>query len=362
MPTTNSPSLELAAQLRKLTDTELQALLETRKVKESSVHDFFDLADALLDPESIQRALQQLDRPTLITIATLAASTTASVADAAAALSAGAGEPSTVTAHLLTAQNLALLSHSAEGSHLLGPVAVQLQKWPQLGLPSLDELKNTAPPAAGDTHNPHDRDHHDLLCAERAFATLSELGDLLAELQHEPARERERGGIAAADGRRLAASMNVVADRIGELLDLAQHAGLIAVDCGHWVATSASATWALSNSGERWAVLAHAWHGRLPASVRALLHERASALCGEELPHYLDWLFPAGGHEVHERLLGHLRDAQLLGIATADAPSRPGIALLRQEPGATVAMMALFPPEVAQVYLQHDLSIISPGP
>jgi hypothetical protein len=44
-------------------------------------------------------------------------------------------------------------------------------------------------------------------------------------------------------------------------------------------------------------------------------------------------------------------------------PSTPGAALLTDGPAPAAATMAqLFPPEVEQVYLQHDLSVVSPGP
>jgi hypothetical protein len=59
----------------------------------------------------------------------------------------------------------------------------------------------------------------------------------------------------------------------------------------------------------------------------------------------------------------YTRDAELLGITADNVPSTPGAALLASgADAAATAMAALFPPEVAQVYLQHDLSIVSPGP
>ncbi|WP_434318197.1 hypothetical protein [Leifsonia sp. P73] len=50
-------TLALAARLRALPDDKLTSLLRARPVRRAGVSDFFDLAEALLDPESVQRAL-----------------------------------------------------------------------------------------------------------------------------------------------------------------------------------------------------------------------------------------------------------------------------------------------------------------
>ena len=86
MPATDESALALAAQLRALSDAELSALLGAREVRGASIKDFFDLADALLDPDSIQLALGRLDRSALVTLATLSDSDTPVTAQDAAAL------------------------------------------------------------------------------------------------------------------------------------------------------------------------------------------------------------------------------------------------------------------------------------
>ena len=71
MPANNTSTLTLARRLRSLADPELRALLTAREVRDVGISDFFDLADALLDGASVQKALTRLDRPTLAAIGVL---------------------------------------------------------------------------------------------------------------------------------------------------------------------------------------------------------------------------------------------------------------------------------------------------
>jgi hypothetical protein len=57
------------------------------------------------------------------------------------------------------------------------------------------------------------------------------------------------------------------------------------------------------------------------------------------------------------------RDAELLGISAHQTTSTAGAAALAGDIDAAVATMrGVLPREVGQVYLQHDLTIVSPGP
>lgn len=333
MPASSDTALALAGQLRSLSDGQLAELLRDREVRGPGIRDFFDLADALLDPDSIQLALGRLDRPTL------------------ASLAAG-GTPA-------AAVRLALASETA----VHAPVAERLAAWPQLGLPGRDALASDPPPAALAPVSRTDARFTDTVAAERAFATTGSVAELLAALQHESARELARGGVALPDTKRLATSMGVELDAVGGLVEIAARAGLVALDTGRWLPTDPSAAWLVDSSDQRWALLAAAWLGRLPTDIRTILGQRARAAWGERLDEFVAWLFPAGGEWMHERVHVYTRDAELLGITAQLVPSTPGAVLLTDGPApAAVAMALLFPAEVDKVYLQHDLSIVSPGP
>ncbi|MWJ42421.1 hypothetical protein DOU18_12195, partial [Clavibacter michiganensis subsp. michiganensis] len=65
-------ALVLAARLRALDDAALAALVRDRHVDAARVADLFDLADALLAPDAVARALEQLDCTALAVLAVAA--------------------------------------------------------------------------------------------------------------------------------------------------------------------------------------------------------------------------------------------------------------------------------------------------
>jgi hypothetical protein len=366
MPASNDTALAFAGHLRSLTDERLVALLGARELRESGIKDFFDLADALLDPASIQQALARLDRPTLAALATVGELETASIPDAAAHLAAAGADTAALAAlpeHLAAAVELALAIETAGTFVVPTAVTRQLLEWPELGLPSRQELITEPAPTPLAPVSVVDARFTDTVAAERAFGTTTAIVELVSELQHESARELARGGIALPDSKRLAASMGVDIDEVVVLLEIASRAGLAARDSGRWMPTAASAPWLLDSSGDRWAALAGAWLERLPSDIRAILGRSAHATWGERLDDYASWLYPAGGEWMRDRVLAYTRDGELLGITANNQPSTPGVALLASgAAAASTAMAAQFPPEVDKVYLQPDLSVVSPGP
>lgn len=363
MPASNDSALVLAGQLRTLSDAALAELLTAREIRGTGIRDFFDLADALLDPAAIQHALGRLDRSTLATLAALGELGPVTEADAATHLTTLGADAALLPERLATAARLALLTQHLGRWVVPASVAEQLQLWPSLGLPSLHELVSLSAPAALSPVSGVDVKFTDHVASENAFQTTTSIAELIATLDLESARELARGGIALPDSKRLAAAMGVDLDRVSGLLDIASRAGLVALDSGRWMPAEASRTWMVDSSGERWALLATAWLERLPVDIRTILRERAHAVWGERLEEYVAWLFPAGDDWMRDRVRVYTRDAELLGITADNVPSTPGAALLASgADAAATAMAALFPPEVAQVYLQHDLSIVSPGP
>lgn len=363
MPASNDSALVLAGQLRTLSDAALAELLTAREIRGTGIRDFFDLADALLDPAAIQHALGRLDRSTLATLAALGELGPVTEADAATHLTTLGADAALLPERLATAARLALLTQHLGRWVVPASVAEQLQLWPSLGLPSLHELVSLSAPAALSPVSGVDVKFTDHVASENAFQTTTSIAELIATLDLESARELARGGIALPDSKRLAAAMGVDLDRVSGLLDIASRAGLVALDSGRWMPAEASRTWMVDSSGERWALLATAWLERLPVDIRTILRERAHAVWGERLEEYVAWLFPAGDDWMRDRVRVYTRDAELLGITADNVPSTPGAALLASgADAAATAMAALFPPEVAEVYLQHDLSIVSPGP
>jgi hypothetical protein len=100
----------------------------------------------------------------------------------------------------------------------------------------------------------------------------------------------------------------------------------------------------------------------LPFGVRRVLGSRSHAIWGEELRTYTRWYYPAGGEWMASRVAQCARDAELLGVTASGTSSTPGTLLLADDESAETVMTARFPLAVESVYLQHDLSIVAPGP
>lgn len=356
----SSTALALAARLRALSDDALVALLHERPVRESGIRDVFDLAEALLDPASLQAALTHLDRTALAALAALVLGE----ADADGIAVRTRRDPADVAAALDRLAALALVVE--EEGRITAPLelAAVLHGWPAHGLPSPEELVDAPPPAALEPVHGEDRAAADRAVGERAFAAVTAVGELVTCLEREPARLLQRGGIALPDWRRLIAATAAHDDAELELLlELAEGAGLAGPVDGAWRITPAAEEWARSSRVERWTALASGWLARVPRELQEQLRARAGARWGEGLLDYLDWLYPAGGDWLPERTRSVVRSAELLGIVGASVPSTAGSALLAEGADAAAsAVEALFPADVRQVYIQHDLSVIAPGP
>ncbi|MFC0680900.1 helicase-associated domain-containing protein [Lysobacter korlensis] len=357
MPASSTSALSLAARLRATDDTELARLLDARRIRDKRIDDFFDLADALLDRASIQHALSRLDRHTLAILAAAPRPTPLDDIVRRARVS----DPEDP---LRIARALALLDLDDERIvSVYDAVTEQLEAWPSLGLPSPAELLDEPPPPALEAVADADSRFLDRAASERAFATTTAVGELVTEVSVQPARELAKGGLALPDSKRLAVAMGAELHAVPAMLEIAERSQLVERGPGGWNAAESATQWLELPIVERWLRLAGSWLATLPAEIRALLAERPHAAWGEGLAQYLGWLFPAGGDWMRDRLTRYTRDAELLGITAQGTTTGPGAALLAEGVDAARArILPLLPPEVDRVYVQHDLTIVAPGP
>ncbi|MCL2515779.1 MAG: helicase-associated domain-containing protein, partial [Microbacteriaceae bacterium] len=344
-------TLTLASRLAALDDEALHALITLRLPLRPKIDDFFDLAEALLEHPAVQHALTGLDRPTLAVLAALATGETVDERDAATA------------ARLDALSSRALVEHTDDGWGAYEAVAERLLAWPHEGLPSPHQLLAETPPAALAAVVASDRDATDQLASERAFHSVTAFAELFGELERDPARELQKGGLSLPDGRRLAAVMAVPAEAVPVAVWLSERAGLVARDGSLWLTTDAAEHWLAGTTAERWQGLAATWLNAVPTSIRELLATRTHLPWGRALHDTLSWFYPASGEPLLRSVERFEASAELLGITAGELPSAAGAALLEDGPeAAATAMMSLLPPEVDKVYLQHDLTVVSPGP
>jgi hypothetical protein len=335
-----SDTLALAGRLQLLDDDALVALASTRLHDARGIKDFFDLADRLLDPASIDAALAALPRRTLAALAH--------------------PSPDTDAADLEPAARLFLTDGGAPGQ-ALDAVTRVLRSWPERGLPSADQLAHE--PAPDDTDRAQQRDTSDRMAAERAFTATAGIAELIHELRTMPVRELAKGGVAAPDAKRLLASLSIEANDLDALLRIARRAGLVTLEDLLWSATDEALPWLLKGSADRWIALATSWLDALADDIGEVLRSRSRRPWGADAQRTIAFLYPAGGDALRGRVAFVLDSAEYLGITANGYPGAAARALLDNttEPLSSVAA-ALLPAEVSNVYLQHDLTVIAPGP
>ncbi|WP_394552790.1 helicase-associated domain-containing protein [Agromyces sp. MMS24-JH15] len=366
--------LELAARLRTLRRGALATALSTREFDRTSVKDLFDLAEALLTPDSVDQALSRLDRPHL---AVLAAASEASngarltVQGVASELARLGASDRLVAAHaaLLTdlVDRLLVVVDDGEADgdgRVHVPTAVAARILPRLAhdLPSLDQLVALPPPVL----EPVDGVDHTLLArraAEAAYATIAATAELISALGIQPARELAKGGLSLPDSKRIAEATGLPLEEVPPLVHRAVEAGLVIRDGAYWLESDHGAEWALDGAEARWRLLAEQWRERIPPTLRELVGRRSETLSAAALRDDVTWLYPAGGRWLEEGLDRLVGEAEALGLAVSGEPIEATRLVLAGDVGAASAQLsAHFPRQVDRVYLQHDLSIVAPGP
>ncbi|GAA0997808.1 helicase-associated domain-containing protein [Subtercola frigoramans] len=340
-----SDTLALAGRLQTESDDALITLLTARNLSKRDLRDFFDLADALLSPDSVHEALSHLDRHTLGQIGT------------------GSVDTATATPALRAAFSLMLLVEEDGRFEPYDGVRSVLLAWPERGLPSIDELVSGVAPTSAAPPSLAAGAKTDEIAAERAFETTVAVTELATALQTAPARELAKGGLAVPDAKRLAAATGLAPEAMNSILRVSTIAGLTHREGASWFGSATAGEWMLQPLARRWGTLASAWLDALPPQIVDVLRSRLDSVWGEPLAEYLRWLYPAGGDELAEQIDEFTIDAERLGIAGLGLASAAGAALLQHgEEEATAALSPLLPAEVSTVYLQHDLTVVAPGP
>lgn len=360
MPATSAASLALAARLRELDDAALARVIRDRGIAPGGVRDAFDLAEALLDPAVIDRALAGLTRPTLAALATAIEQGSMLDLDTLAAhVDRGRDE---VRTDLAPAVDALLADLDGDELTVWPAVAEVLAGWPTRGLPAAAALRRAPAPPVLAPVDPVDRRALDRTAAEHAFGLATAAGELLHALIEAPARLLTRGGLALPEAKRLATAAGCTLDDLPPLVDLLERSGLVSGGSAALHVAEGEAQTARSVA-ERWRVLADGWLRALPPALVALLAERVDAPWSPALLDLITWLHPAGGDALLERLRVQGAQAERLGLVVEGRPSILGRTLVTAGADAAAEALApLLPPEVDKVYLQHDLTVVSPGP
>ncbi|WP_246846596.1 hypothetical protein [Humibacter ginsenosidimutans] len=281
-------TLSLAERLSGLDDTALHDLVRARGLARARIEDFFDLADALLEPPSVQHALAPLPRPVLAALAAVAqaAGDTAEPVDAERVSSVlhdwGSVDASpTALRDALHALVTSFLAEPVDGGIALYPgVAARFGSWAESAGTTGAKLAASGKPAALATVPDVDPRFVNRLAAERAFVAAGTVAEFVYELEREPARELQKGGLALPDTRRIASALGIEPASVPIVHWLARQCGLVVREGSLWLPTDTADEWTDLSTPERWARLATAWLGSVPADIRPLMVERAHASWG----------------------------------------------------------------------------------
>lgn len=326
-----SSSLDLARTLRLLDAASLAELLRIRLSSVAGLRDYFDVADALLTPASIHRGLARIPAPAL-------------------------GDPAS---HLAVFTELGLAG--ADGLY------------PEVA----DELAVVTAPLSGPVSPTADNLGPDVsalapanvaaIAAEYGLTTVGAIDNLLRALTLEPAKILSRGGVSTHDQARLGRLIETGHGALDDYLHLAAAAGILSADLGYWEPRTGDALthWHQAALDERWVRLAAAWQRAFVGNVTELL--TSSAEWGAGLVARVQQNFPLGHDWLDEKLAAAVAQGQLLGLATPVAGillRSPLMVALESEGAASAQALvtAALPPAIDSVYVQHDLSIVAPGP
>ncbi|PZE29461.1 helicase-associated domain-containing protein [Curtobacterium sp. MCLR17_042] len=330
---------DLAARLRAMPDDALERLVAARRLPTAAlaetgpqrITDFFDLAEALRSDDAVDAAVEHLPRATILALRDGGAVDALGPAIELGLADEDGAVDDAVAARVAAHPDLTSLDEQPGGPEQVRPAA------PALDAAALERARTTG--------------------AEQAFATMTVLAELLRAVDAGAVRELVKGGIGMPLARTLAERIGTDAELVAGRLALLDGIGFADPDTGRWIVTDPGHAWLLAGWPERWVSLVAAWSDTLPPAVHQVLELADGDL--RDLVPLGRWAYPAGSRWLDALLLDVAGTAASLGLAVDGIVTSTGRALLDGD--ADQASDDL-PGTVERVYLQHDLTVIAPGP
>jgi hypothetical protein len=330
---------DLAARLRAMPDDALERLVAARRLPTAAlaetgpqrITDFFDLAEALRSDDAVDAAVEHLPRATILALRDGGAVDALGPAIELGLADEDGAVDDAVAARVAAHPDLTSLDEQPGGPEQVRHAA------PALDDAALERARTTG--------------------AEQAFATMTVLSELLRAVDAGAVRELVKGGIGMPLARTLAERIGTDAELVAGRLALLDGIGFADPDTGRWVVTDTGHAWLLASWPERWVSLVAAWSDTLPPAVHQVLELADGDL--RDLVPLGRWAYPAGSRWLDALLLDVAGTAASLGLAVDGIVTSTGRALLDGDAGPAAADL---PGTVERVYLQHDLTVIAPGP
>lgn len=341
-----SDLLLLAAHLRALSDDQLRSILRQRQVSLQS-KDFFELAEQLLSPKSIEAAVCKL---TFGEAAAMGALLEKSTGDGS---NAGASEQF---------ENLALIHalavHQNSKLKVLNTVAEVVGK-------EFNERLANAPesilrPASEATI---DRDSLDALAAISAFEFQLGLTELVLDLEQRAIKLVGKNGVSMADHKRLAAQLRKPIEIAKGIYQFAESLHLIEVRDARWTLSVTAQNWLQLEIVDRWKLCVAAWIDSLSITAGTELASFFELHAEAKLSQALEHVFVLADKNLQGQLRHLVILAEWCGLAVQDHPTNLLLDVLNERfEKAEATLVRHLPRQVSELIIQADQTIIAPGP
>lgn len=316
--------MQLAKQLRSMSDSELAKLVRRRQVTPNS-KDFLDLAQQLLAGKSIDACLGTLTARELEALLEL--------------------ERKGLTLDSL--QTSGLIFQSAGKFEVLDsvkPLIENLQVPLKTESVSIGKLNDSA-----------------ALAAIAIFETQLAITELLLDAEQRLVRVVNKNSFGLPDVKSLANQLHKSLDFARGCYAMAQRLGLLRASDSRWWLADNAKHWLEIEPIDRWLKLTEAWLQGLGEQAAIELLEQVSAEVS--LRQALSAVFPLANQSLTDHLSALAAQAEWLGLCVSDRPSEALIALLHGNHSEAVAsVLKHLPKPQRRLLAQADQTLVAPGP
>jgi hypothetical protein len=325
----------LALALRSSDDTALGVLVHERALSLADFKDFFDLAQAILQPKSK---------------AMLAAAATKT--QLAGAISLSSEEKVSKEQIELLAKDF--LIWSEKEPIVFDWLQEQLAQNPRTS--TLAVVDDVLPPA--------DQDSIDRDCGIHAFEAMQAITELIFDFDQNLVREVSKASMGLPDIKRLCAHLGKPKEYVRAIFELAKLAGLIALADKRFQPTDLADSWIAATQKSRWEILVRAWLELVGTAGTKELSSQLAKAQSRLLPKLISSCFPLAASYPASRINRLAELADVIGLSAAgQLASWFDLALSPTKlAAATKALERRLPAQQERIIIQGDLSIIAPGP
>jgi len=368
-----SDLLQLANQLRLRTDQQLVSLLHRRTVAGLS-KDFFDLAQSLLSPKSLNQALSRLSASEVAGLKALQAGESIDVGLAAAL------------------QDIGLIVETATGYQLLEAVSQQMAAIPQrqtaAALQNAARIRNAALARQSTSYNGATLSQNSVpdsasaepvsnqgldpnavlgLAAIAAFETQLALTELVLDVEQHLIKQIGKSGFGVGDVKRLSGHLRKSNATVRGYYLLAQQLQLLQLIGERWYLTPAAQEFLDSSVMDRWLLIATQWVRSLgPTGAREMLELSQPNGANEPdttLDDSLELVFPLADETLGNELSLLKEQAQDIGFSVSGRATPLLAPCLKGEFDVAKTLLETHLPSAQHsLIVQADLSLIAPGP